>query len=192
MGITTNNFFENIYSVIFSPKAFFERQDLQISIRLAIATIAFISAVNIILTAIASGAITSWLFIFTFIFKVITALICWFLTGLFFEYIAKIFDRGGQLNKLLFLTAFAPIPYIFYAPLNLLKNSGDIGYVFCTLIEVTVYFWVIWLYALCLKNTYNLTNSRAFMMILIPFISSFFAIYWGVCFFQKLWYIFSV
>ena len=192
MGITTNNFFENIYSVIFSPKAFFERQDLQISIRLAIATILFVSSVTIILGAVLSGDILSILFPFSFVFKLITALICWFLTALFFEYIAKIFDRGNKLNKILFLTAFAPVPYIFYAPLSLLKNTGDIGYVIGTIFEFFLYFWIIYLYALSLKSVYNLTNARAFMFILIPFISSFFAIYWGICFFQRMLYIFSV
>lgn len=192
MGITTNDFFENIYSVIFSPKAFFERQDLQISIRLAIATILFVSSVTIILGAVLSGDILSILFPFSFVFKLITALICWFLTALFFEYIAKIFDRGNKLNKILFLTAFAPVPYIFYAPLSLLKNTGDIGYVIGTIFEFFLYFWIIYLYALSLKSVYNLTNARAFMFILIPFISSFFAIYWGICFFQRMLYIFSV
>ena len=28
MGITTDDFFENIYSVIFSPKVFFDRNDI--------------------------------------------------------------------------------------------------------------------------------------------------------------------
>ena len=41
MGITVNDFFENIYSVIFSPKAFFEREDITISIRLALVTVIF-------------------------------------------------------------------------------------------------------------------------------------------------------
>ena len=45
MGITTNDFFENIYSALFSPKAFFERQDANISVRVAFATIVFISII---------------------------------------------------------------------------------------------------------------------------------------------------
>ena len=47
MGITVNDFFENIYSVIFSPKAFFEREDITISIRLALVTVIFISLIKL-------------------------------------------------------------------------------------------------------------------------------------------------
>jgi len=192
MGITTDEFFENIYSVIFSPKAFFERKDIKISSRLALATIIFIAAINTLAAGIFKGSITNIFYIFSFIWNIIMTVSIWFLTALFFEYIAKIFDKGGELKKLLFYTAFAPIPYLFFAPLNLLKQIGGTGYIFAVLIETALYFWIITLYALSLRGTYNLTFSRSFMLIFLPFISSFFALYWLVCFFGKMWYIFSI
>lgn len=192
MGITVNDFFENIYSVIFSPKAFFEREDITISIRLALVTVIFIALINKITLGIFDGSILNLMFILSLLGSIISTVLLWFLTALFFEYIARIFDRGKKLEKILFLTAFVPIPYIFFAPLNLVKQIGEIGYIFSTIIEFVLYFWIIFLYALALRAAYNITISRAFMLIFLPFIASIFAINWMVCFVSKLWYIFSI
>lgn len=192
MGITVNDFFENIYSVIFSPKAFFEREDITISIRLALVTVIFIALINKITLGIFDGSILNLMFILSLLGSIISTVFLWFLTALFFEYIARIFDCGKKLEKILFLTAFVPIPYIFFAPLNLVKQIGEIGYIFATIIEFVLYFWIIFLYALALRAAYNITISRAFMLIFLPFVASIFAINWMVCFVSKLWYIFSI
>lgn len=192
MGITVNDFFENIYSVIFSPKAFFEREDITISVRLALVTVIFIALINKITLGIFDGSILNMMFILSLLGSIISTVFLWFLTALFFEYIARIFDRGKKLEKILFLTAFVPIPYIFFAPLNLLKQIGEIGYIFATLIEFVLYFWIIFLYVLALRAAYNITISRAFMLIFLPFVASIFALNWMVCFASKLWYIFSI
>ena len=125
MGITVNDFFENIYSVIFSPKAFFEREDVTVSIRLAVVTVVFIALINKLTLGIFDGSILSLMFIFSLFYSIISTVFIWFLTALFFEYIARIFDRGKKLEKILFLTAFVPVPYIFFAPLNLIKQISD-------------------------------------------------------------------
>lgn len=192
MGITVNDFFENIYSVIFSPKAFFEREDITISIRLALVTVVFIALINKITLGIFDGSILNLMFILSLLGSIISTVLLWFLTALFFEYIARIFDCGKKLEKILFLTAFVPIPYIFFAPLNLVKQIGEIGYILATIIEFVLYFWIIFLYALALRAAYNITISRAFMLIFLPFVASIFAINWMVCFVSKLWYIFSI
>lgn len=192
MGITTNNFFEYIFNVIFSPKSFFEKEDIKISLRLALATVMLIAFIGKISTGIFTGNIKEPLFALSLIWTIICTVLIWFLTALFFEYIAKIFNQGGNLSRLLFLTAFAPLPYMFYAPLNLLKDANTFGYFIAVLLEITIYFWVISLYALSLKATYKITLSRAFMLIFLPFIGSYFALYWLIGFITKIWYIFSL
>lgn len=192
MGITTENFFENIYQVIFEPKNFFEKEDRIISIRLALSTIIFITIFAQLSKAILNSEITNWFFIFSLIGSIIGTILIWFLSALFFEYIAKIFNNDGKIQQLLCLFAYAQVPIIFFAPLNIIKNIGNFGYILSTNIEVILYFWIIILYALALKNTYKLTYARAFMLIFLPFISSFFALYWLICFFSKIGYIFSI
>ena len=192
MGITTDNFFENIYSVIFSPKAFFEREDLTISIRLAIATLVLITVISKIASGIFDGSITSVTFILSILWSIISTIFLWFITALFFEYVAKIFDKGGNLSRILFYTAFAPIPYIFFAPLNLLKNFDTFGYLLATNAEFLLYLWIIFLYILAIRAVYKISLSRSFMLVFLPFVASFFAIYWIICFCSKIWYIFSI
>lgn len=192
MGITADEFFEKIYRVIFTPKEFFAQKDMTVSVRLALSVIIMIALINKVSFGIFDGSIMRISFLFSLLWSIILTVSIWFFTSLFFEYIAKIFNRDGNLEKLLFFSAFAPVPYIFFAPLNLIKHIGEIGYVIATLVEVLLYFWIIFLYALALRAVYNITISRAFMLIFIPFLSLFFAIYWLVCFISKIWYIFSI
>ena len=192
MGITTDKYFENLYSVIFSPKAFFEREDLTISIRLAVTTVILITVLSKIATSIFDGSITNMWFVPSLIWSIICAIFLWFITGLFFEYTAKIFEKDGNLSKLLFYTSFAPVPYIFFAPLNLLKSVGTFGYFLGAYCEFFLYLWIIFLYVLALKTVYKITLARSFMLIFLPFLATFFAFNWMVGFFTKIWYIFSI
>ncbi len=192
MGITTNEFFENIYSVIFSPKAFYENKDIKISIRVALGTILFISILIKLTSSIFDGSIITLTFWSSMFFHIIVTIFLWFFTALFFEYCAKIFYRENNLSKILFYTAFAPVPYIFYAPLNLVKQAGLLGYFLGSIVEFLLYFWIIFLYAYSLRAAYNISLSRSFMLIFLPFVSFFFAIYWAICFFIKMGYIFSI
>lgn len=192
MGITTDKYFENLYSVIFSPKAFLEREDLTISIRLAVTTVILITVLSKIATSIFDGSIANMWFVLSLIWSIICAIFLWFITGLFFEYTAKIFEKDGNLSKLLFYTSFAPVPYIFFAPLNLLKSVGTFGYFLGAYCEFFLYLWIIFLYVLALKSVYKITLARSFMLIFLPFLATFFAFNWMVGFFTKIWYIFSI
>lgn len=192
MGITLDKYFENIYCVIFSPKAFFEREDLTISTRLAATTVMLVAVLSKISVSIFDGSITNPFFNLILICNIAYALFLWFITALFFEYTAKIFGKDGNLKKILFFTSFAPVPYIFFAPLNLLKSVGTSGYFLGSYSEFFLYLWIIFLYVLALKSVYKITLARSFMLIFLPFIAGFFAINWMIGFFSKIWYIFSI
>ncbi len=191
MGITTDNFFENIYKVIFTPKSFFNNEDSCVSVRLAVFIVMFVTAFTKTTSAVFNSDINYW-FLFSLITSIIFVLVVWFLTALFFEYVAKIFDKNGRLDKLLFYTAYASIPYLFFAPLNLLKNIGLFGYVLGSTLEFLLYFWIIFLFALALSGVYKITISRGFMLIFLPFGALFFSVYWLICFCTKICYIFSI
>ena len=141
---------------------------------------------------LANNSINSWFYIFSLIESVLIAILMWFLIAVFFEYIAKIFDRGGKLQKLLYLSAFSTIPALFFAPLNLLKQVGEFGYMLSVILSFILYIWIIVLYAYSIKNSYNITLARAFMLIFLPLLSFILAIYQIVGFSQKIWYIFSI
>ena len=87
MGITADEFFENIYSVIFSPKEFFERKEIKISLRIALFNVLFIALFSKVSSGILYGSIFHINFLFGVIAHLFFAVIFWFLTGVFFEYI---------------------------------------------------------------------------------------------------------
>ena len=193
MGITHKEYFENIYELIFTPFEFFKRDDIVISVRQAAATIAWVSLFTIIGKAIADKSIYNNFFFWSnLLFFVGFIILAWLITGLFFEYIAKIFGREAGLHKILFYTSFAAVPYIFFAPLDILKESGEVGYAIGVLSQMFLYFWIITLYAFALKKTYNISIARAFMMIILPFIGTIFSIGWAIGFYLKLGYINSI
>ena len=192
MGITTDKFFENIYSVIFSPKTFFYNDEKVISVRLALATLILTSLISMTASGIIDGNICQYSFIFKLLSSLLGIIILWFTSSLFFEYVATIFAKGGKLRKILFYTAFATVPYVFYAPLNLLKLMGELGYILASYAELLLYFWIIFLLVLALSAAYKITKSRSFMLIFLPFVSIYFAVCWMISFIFKIGYIFSI
>lgn len=188
-----HNYFHSIYKILFEPNSAFEELKQNPSTSQALITIIW---VNIFLYTINYSFnpyfLNIFLYIISLFFYIISILISWFILGLFFEYIAKIFDKSGNLKTLLFLTAFSTVPWIFLAPLELLKEYGDIGYFLGLILELIIYFWTIFLYCKSLQATYNLTFSRSIMLIFLPFLSTLFAFFWIIGFFTKLSYIFTV
>jgi len=81
MGITTDKFFENIYSAVFSPKAFFEREDENISVRVAAGTVVLVSLIYQFASGIFNASILKVTFIFTLTMNVLCSLIMWFFTA---------------------------------------------------------------------------------------------------------------
>ena len=106
MGITADEFFENVYNVIFSPKSFFDNKEVKISVRLAVATVAIMSVIGSLTKLVIDESIAFVLSIPMLLFTVFMAVLIWFLTALFFEYIAKFFQLKIILKKYYFLLRF--------------------------------------------------------------------------------------
>ena len=192
MGITAKEYFENIYNALFSPLEFYNDDNMVVSTRQALGTVICVSVISLIGQGIADKSIFGTFYPVLFVFTILGIILLWFLTGLFLEYIAKIFTDESRLNKILFNTSFSMLPYIFFAPLDILKKSGDSGYSIGVICEMLLYFWIIFLDVLAIKKTYNISIARAFMMMSLPFISVFFALTWAISFFVKMGYINSI
>ena len=116
----------------------------------------------------------------------------WLCSGFFFGYIAQIFCKESKIKELLKLTSYAMLPYIFIAPLEIMKNFSDTGYFFATKFEFLLFFWVIFLYASALAKTYGLKKSSAFSLIFFPIITLFFCVMWLIGTIFNLGYIYTV
>jgi Yip1 domain len=97
----------------------------------------------------------------------------WILTGLTFSTIAYCFRSQGRPLVLLTLTGYATLPWLFLAPLFLLRNS--IG-VFGELIHLTgmmaLWIWTAVLFLLALQKTYHLSMDRVLLMALVPILAA--------------------
>ena len=119
-------------------------------------------------------------------------LFVWVISAIFFDYIAKIFDKGGQKRQLLTYSSYTLLPYIFVAPFEMLKNSTHLGYFLGTKLEILLLVWVMVLYAKSLEKTYNLSKTSSIMLVFLPSIAIGFALIWviGTCF--NIRYIYTV
>lgn len=188
-----NNYFQTIYKILFEPKEAFNELKDYASTSTALFTLTWVNLILISIKYVFTGDFFNIIsYIFMLIFYLISTYISWFVLGLFFEYIAKIYDKSGRLKNLLFLSSFSAIPWVLLAPFELLKELGDAGYFSSCILELVIYFWTIFLYCKALQTAYDLKFSRSIMLIFLPFLSSFFAFLWIIGFFTKLSYIFTV
>lgn len=186
-------YFKDIYQVLFDPDNAFNRLKALPCSSQAAFTIIWVNIISYSLRYIfTSNFLNIITYFFTLIFYLLGVLFSWLIAGIFFEYIAKVFDKSGKLKILLYLSSFAVIPWILIPPLELMKNTGDIGYFFSVILELLVYFWTIFLYTKALQYTYDLKFSRSIMLIFLPFAGMFFAFFWTIGFFTKISYIFTV
>ncbi len=187
------NILKNAYNVIFHPGRTFAEMRCEPSMTSAIVTLIFVSFFVFTLKFnFNADTTTVFNYIFWASFTISFTIISWLLLGGFFEFVAKIFERSGFYKEFLCLSAFATTPWIFLAPLNILKSVGGIGYLFSVLLELFLYFWIIFLFVKALQVAYNLQFSRVIMLIFLPFVGSFFALAWTIGFFSKIVYMFKI
>ncbi len=188
-----NNIAANVYNVILHPKETFEELKANPDISSAIIIMSFVTFFIYTLNYdFYPEGFSIFAYLFSSLFVVINGLIWWLLLGVFFEMAAKIFDKSGHLQTYLCISAYAVLPLIFLAPLNLLKYSGGLGYFFSVIFELLLYFWVIYLFAKTLQIAYDLTFSRVIMLIFLPFAGSVVALHWAMGIISKIVYMFKI
>lgn len=188
-----NKYTENLYKVLFEPKTAFDglKEDTPMSV--AVMTVIWTNVFLYVTKHLISGGFGGE---FTYLLKLIFTVGCvmffWFVTALFFEFTAKAFGKSGQIRTLLTLSAYSFLPYIFIAPCELIKKFSQTGYFWGTKIEILLFVWVIFLYALALKKTYDLKKSSHFVLIFLPMAAFVFSLMWLIGSAFNLGYIYSV
>lgn len=139
-----------------------------------------------------TGSESEFFFAASIIMTIFGILFVWFAAGVFFNFVASIFDKGQKLKPLLVLSGYSLLPYILIAPFELMKKFSDIGYFWGTKLEILLFFWVIIIYAHSLAKTYNLEKTLSYMFVFLPLVSLFFAFIWLIGSIFNLGYIYSV
>ncbi|MBQ2644376.1 YIP1 family protein [bacterium] len=184
-------YIENLYKILFENN--FDNVFEDTTVIKAILTILwtslflFISKFNF-----ANGGSIIFLFITTSFGYIFSIYFFWIVTGLFFEFVAKIFGKSGKIRKLLMLSSYCLLPYIFFAPLEIMKKFSDMGYFLGTKIEFLLFLWVIILYSKVLVKTYDLQKTSSYLLIFLPFVAFIFGFIWLIGSLFNLGYIYSV
>lgn len=186
-------YFENLYKVLFEPEIAFDNLKEDTLMSVAVFTVIWTNSFLFFVKHTAStGLGGEFAYLFKLIFTVSCVLLFWFITALFFEFTAKAFGKSGKIRTLLTLSAYSFLPYIFMAPFELIKNFSQTGYFWGTKFEIILFLWVIFIYSLALKKTYDLKKSSSFVLIFLPFIAFGFAFMWLIGSAFNLGYIYSV
>lgn len=139
-----------------------------------------------------NGGNTSLLFMTSMFGYLFSIYFFWIISAVFFEFIAKIFGKAGNIRKLLMLSSYCLLPYIFFAPFEMMKKFSDAGYFLGTKFELLLFLWVIVLYAKALAKTYDLQNTSSVMLVFVPSVAFGFGIIWLIGTIFNLGYIYSV
>lgn len=186
------NIFDKIYEIFFTPTAFFKTVKEACDTKFSI--VVFLLLNTFLYTLSYKFMLTPWNLVWYFVslFFVLVGglLVLVILTG-FFEMVAYVFSQAGHFRKLFCMLVFCSLPWIFLAPLELLKGWGDVGYFLGVIFEIGLYIWTVFLVFKAVSITYNLSFSRGLVLIFLPIITSTFLVFWLIGFVLKIGYIFT-
>ena len=186
-----NKYIENLYKVLFENN--FDDVKENTTILTAIGTICWTSLFLFFSKYhFSHGAFADLKLISSLILYLFSIYFFWFITALFFEFIAKVFGKAGNIRQLLMLSSYSLLPYIFMAPLEMMKKFSSTGYFWGTKFELLLFLWVIIIYASSLAKTYDLKKSSSYLLVFLPLVSFLFAFIWLIGSFFNLGYIYSV
>ena len=157
-----------------------------------IVILTFLSLFNHILHFNFSESTNFFWFVLTSIFEIFLAFFSWIIFVGSFSLLAKIFYDNSKFLQLATVSVYSLVPLILMGPFEILKTIFSFGYFLGVVLEIFTCLWVIVLFVKSLSLIYNFSFSRAFLLIFLPILYSFFGFFLAIDFFIKLGYIFKV
>ncbi len=181
------DFLDNFYGTLFSPGETFEKLKNEPSLIQGLLIIIFVSALGAIIKfELFDGAGNLLILAFSIFAAVVGGIISWLFFALFMEILANIFKQPGRIKSFLTLSAFALSPWVFLAPLTLLKSGGIFGAIFGVILGLLVWLWVVILIFTVIAKTYEFSFGRVLSILIIPFFGGIIAFHWFIGFFSTL------
>ncbi|MDD3151055.1 MAG: YIP1 family protein [Candidatus Gastranaerophilales bacterium] len=180
-------FGENIYNTFFNSDEGFDKLKEEKPFYQAVLIVIFISILDPLVKLNPVEHSSLVLFGFSLLSTAIGGIISWLFFGFFVEIMASIFGKSGNIRTFLILSAFALLPWIFLAPIELLKNNPSIvtGF-FGILFGLIVWLRTVMLFLRAIAKTYETTVRKTLYFVLIPFIGSIIYFHWFIGFFTTL------
>jgi len=180
-----SNFLENFYGTLFTPDKTFDEMKNSPNPVHGIFIVVFVSILNLLLNfkPVSSGYL--WLTLGIF-YSAFSGIFSWLFFALFLELIAKIFKQSGKFHSFLMLSAFALLPWIFLAPVELLKTGSGFENFIAVIFGLAIWLWTTVLMFTAVIKTYNLSFSRTLAFFAVPFAGFVLAFNWIIGFFATL------
>ncbi len=175
-------FLENFYGTLFSPGETFERLKADPPIVTALVIVALISMLNMFLHA---DIVTPFM-AFGLVSAAFVGIIKWAFFAFFIEITASVFSRGGRLEVLLALSAFALLPWVLLGPVSLFKTGGTLAALLGVLIGFGVWIWTTVLTLFAVMKAYELSSERLLLLIFVPLFGFIIFFDWVVGFFSTM------
>ena len=164
-----SDFLNNVYGMLFEPKKTIEKLSEKPEVFQSVLLMIFISFfLSILFFGVGKNI---FLFLFFSIWICFTSVVWWMLLAAFYELVANIFVQKSKYKSVLCLLSFCLLPWIFMAPLELLKNAGVCGSFIGIYGELALWIWTGVLMFFSLKKVYELKALRAFLFLILPFIA---------------------
>ncbi len=181
-------FLENFYGTLFYPADTFEKLKSNPSLLTGLAIVGLVSMLNPVLRA---DEITPLLSV-GLISVSFGGIIKWAFFAFFIEILACIFNRGGKIEILLALSAYALLPWIFIAPIALFKTGGLLAGLLGALAGIAVWIWTTALTVFAVMKAYDISSERVLLLIFVPLLGFIIFFDWIIGFFSTLGSIISV
>lgn len=173
------NFLQNIYGILFNPQKTITHLIETKPVSQAFVILVVLSLASAILGHKTGfdGVYDVMFFAANIIAIFLSSLIIWFTISGFFEVTSKIFSDETHFKEILTLIGFCLLPWIFTAPLLLVKINLPLV-IISTLLEIAVWIWSIVLIFLSVKQTYKLTTKKTWLFFATPFLGAIVTINW--------------
>lgn len=178
-----NNVLNIFYGILFNPVETMKSFACEKPYKIPVVIIMLASLFLLILTNSTYDTGT----IFIFISKTANLFIYWVFFAFFVDLMSKIFNNQSRFERLLVLSSLAYTPWVFLAPLKLLKNTNFST--LATLLILAIWLWTIVLQILAISEAYGISRKKAIIVMFIPFIASILYWIWTVDFFVKIFQI---
>ena len=187
-----NNFIDNFYGTLFTPSKTFgvlaEKPVFGQSILVVVLTSMLRPLLEFGIQTTQTGMD---LLMLKLSYAILGGLTVWALMAFLIGIIAYFFNNEGKTTTFLTLSAFALLPQIFVAPVELLKAGGAFSYFLGILIGLAIGIWTICLLFLAVIKTYDTTVEKTLAFSTVPLLSTIVLFNWTATFFSSIYYIFK-
>lgn len=160
------NIFDNVYDVLFEPRAAFRRMTAERPLGQAV----LVFLISVLVPAVPMYFTMDFAAGFVMGLEVIGGLLLWFLGAAVWGLVAELFGGHGQSSSLFTALGFAHIPRVFLVP-GLMAASllpSAVKPVLEVVLICGVLFWSMLLDIAAIRETYALSGAKAVLVLIMP------------------------